>query len=98
MRSSVEQRAQAVHFARALGVSWLDVLPLVMGGATCARDLDGWSAQDIRALRNVGVERFRRLVTAIRGAGIFLPDDGYPRDLPSALSKTPITQSERGTV
>lgn len=85
MKSSVDQRAQAVEFARSLGVSWLDVLPLVMGGATCARDLDGWSAQDIRALRNVGVERFRRLVTAIRGKGIYLPDNGYRRDFPSAL-------------
>ena len=78
MKSTVKQRGHAVRMAAFLNVPWLDVLPLVAAGVTDVDGLDGWSSADIRALRNVGVERHARLVKAIRGAGIFLPDDGRP--------------------
>ena len=85
MKSTEAQRYRAGLFAAELGLSWRDVMPLVLGGAPCVRELDGWSAADIRALPGVGVERHARLLRAIRGRGIYLPDDGYPQDLPSAL-------------
>jgi hypothetical protein len=59
--------------------------PLVRAGIVDLSGLTDWSAADIRALPYVGALRCARLVTAIRDAGVYLPDNGYPRDLPSAL-------------
>ena len=89
MRSTPAQRDQARALAVDLGLGegWLDVLPLVTFSrpVLAVADLDGWSAADLHAVPGVGAERLARLVTAIRRRGIFLPDDGYPRELPSAL-------------
>jgi hypothetical protein len=86
VKATATQRQQAQHLAAQLGLAdWKDVTPLVKAGVTDRADLTDWTAADIRALRMVGALRASRLVTAIRGAGVYLPDDGYPRDLPSAL-------------
>lgn len=85
MKATPTQREYAARLARQLGLGWEDVAPLVRAGIVDLSGLTDWSAADIRALPYVGALRCARLVTAIRDAGVYLPDDGYPQDLPSAL-------------